>query len=54
MKDFMTNLQSHDYEIKAETDEYDDAEIHFMIANDGLGHGKDEGSEVVKPKVKDL
>ena len=54
MKDFMTNLSSYDYEIKAETDEYDDAEIHFMIANEGLDHGKDEGSEVFKPKVKDL
>ena len=54
MKDFMTNLQSYDYEIKAETDEDDDAEIHFMIANEGLDDGKDDGSKVVKPKVKDL
>ena len=36
MKDFMTNLYSYDYEAKAEPDENDDAEIHFMIANEGL------------------
>ena len=28
----MTNLYLHDYEAKAETDEDDDTEIHFMIA----------------------
>ena len=33
MKDFMTNLYMYDYKAKAETDEEDDAEIHFMIAN---------------------
>ena len=36
MKDFMTNLYSYDYEAKAEPDENDDTEIHFMIANEGL------------------
>ena len=30
MKDFMTNLYSYDYEAKAELNEDDDAEIHFM------------------------
>ena len=52
MKDFITNLYSYDYEGKAETDEDDDAEIHFMIANEGLDCDKEEDSEVVKPKVK--
>ena len=37
MKDFMTNLYSYDYEAKAKTDEDDDAEIHSMIADEGLG-----------------
>ena len=46
MKDFMTNLYSYDCESKAETDEDDDAEIHFIIAKEGLD------GEVVKPKVK--
>ena len=32
MKDFMTNLYSYNYEAKAQTDENEDAEIHFMIA----------------------
>ena len=52
MKDFMTNLYVYDYEAKAETDEDDDAEIHFMIANEGLDGDKEEDNEVVKPKVK--
>ena len=46
MKDFMTNLYSYDCESKAETDEDDEAEIHFIIAKEGLD------GEVVKPKVK--
>ena len=50
-KDFITNLYSYDYQTKAETDEDDDAEIHSMIANEGLDDDK-EGSEVGKPKVK--
>ena len=52
MKDFITNLYSYDYEAKTERDEDDDAEIHFMIANEGLDGDKEEYSEVVKPKVK--
>ena len=52
MKDFMTNLYSHDYKAKAETDEEDDAEIHFMIANEGLRGDKEKDSEMAKPKVK--
>ena len=52
MKDFMTNLYSFDCEAKAETDKDDDAEIHFMIANEGLDGDKEEDSEVVQPKVK--
>ena len=52
MKDFMTNLYSYDYETKAEIDEDDDAEIHFIIANKGLDGDKEENSEIVKPKVK--
>ena len=32
MKDFMINLYSYNYEAKAQTDENEDAEIHFMIA----------------------
>ena len=32
MKDFMANLCSHNYEAKAQADENEDAEIHFMIA----------------------
>ena len=52
MKDFMTNQQSYDQEAKAETDEEDDPEIHFMIANEGSDGDKEEDSEVVKPKVK--
>ena len=52
MKYFMTNLYSYDYEAKAETDEDDEAEIHFMIANEGLDGEKEENSEVVRSKVK--
>ena len=52
MKDFMTNLYLYDYDAKAETDEDDNAEIHFMIANEGLDGDKEEDSEVVKPKIK--
>ena len=52
MKDFMRNLYSYDYEAKEETDDNNDAEIRFMIANEGLDGGKEEDSEVVKPKVK--
>ena len=52
MKDFMTNLYSYDYETKAETDKDDEIEIHFMIAIEDLGGGKEEDSEVVKSKVK--
>ena len=52
MKDFMTNLYSHDYKAKVETDEDDDAEIHFMIANEGLCGDKEKDSEMAKPKVK--
>ena len=52
MEDVMTNLYSHDYKAKAEADEDDDAEIHFMIANEGLDVDKEEDSEVVKPDVK--
>ena len=52
MKDFMTNLYSYDYEEKAVTDEDDDAEIHFIIANEGLDGDKEEDRGVVKPKVK--
>ena len=52
MKDFMTNLYSYDYEAKAETDEDNDAEINFMIANEGLDGGKKKNSEVFKPEVK--
>ena len=52
MKDFMTILYSYDYKEKAETDEDDDAEIRFMIANEGLDGDKEKDSEVVKPKVK--
>ena len=48
----MTNLYPHDYEAEAETDENDDAEIHFMIANEGLDGEKEENSEVVRSKVK--
>ena len=36
MKDSMTNLHSYDYEAKEEREEDDDAEIHFMISNEGL------------------
>ena len=43
----MTNLYSYDYEAKAETDEDDDAQIHFMIANEGLDDYKEEDSETV-------
>ena len=42
MKDFMTSLYSYDQEAKTETDEYDDAEVHFMIANEGLDGDKEE------------
>ena len=52
MKDFMRNLYSYDYEAKEETDDNNDAEIRFMIANEGLDGDKEEDSEVVKPKVK--
>ena len=52
MKDFMTNLYSYGQEAKTETDEYDDAEVHFMIANEDLDGDKEEDSEVVEPKVK--
>ena len=52
MKDFMTNLYSYNYEAKAETDEDNDAEIHFMIANEGLDGDKEGNREMVKPKVK--
>ena len=52
MKDFMTNLYPYDYEAKTETDEDDDAEIPFMIANEGLEGDKEEDIEVVQPKVK--
>ena len=38
--------------MKVEIDEDDDAEIHFMIANEGLDSDKEEDSEVVKPDVK--
>ena len=48
----MTNLYSYDYEAKAERDENDGAEIHFMIASEVLDGDKEEDSEVVKPKVK--
>ena len=51
-KDFITNLYSYDYQTKAETDEDDDAEIHSMIANEGLDGDKEEDSKVVKPKDK--
>ena len=44
MKDFMTNLCSYDYKAKTETDEDDDAGIHFMITNEGL----DVKNETVK------
>ena len=44
MKDFITNLYSHDYETKAETDEDDDAEINFMIANEGLDGAKEKST----------
>ena len=37
---------------KAETDGQDDAEIHFIIANEGLDGDKEGDSEVVKAKVK--
>ena len=33
-------------------DEDGKAEIHLMIANEGLDGVKEKGSEVVKPKVK--
>ena len=36
----------------AETNEDDDADIHFKIANEGLDGDKEENNEVVKPKVK--
>ena len=52
MKDFMTTLYSYGQEAKTKTDEYDDAEVHFMIANEGLHGDKEEDSEVVEPKVK--
>ena len=52
MNEFMTNLYSRDYEAKAETDEDDGAEIHFMIAKEGLDGDKKENSEVVMLKVK--
>ena len=45
MKDFMTNLYSYDYETKAQIDEDDDAEIHFMIANEGFDGDKGKDSE---------
>ena len=48
----MKNLYSYDYEAKAERDENDGAEIHFMIASEVLDGDKEEDSEVVKPKVK--
>ena len=44
MKDFMTNLYSYDYETKSETNEDDDTEVHFMIANEGLDGDKKEDS----------
>ena len=47
MKDFTTNLYSYDYEAKAETDEDNDAEIHFMIANQSL-----DGDNEVKRTVR--
>ena len=47
MKEFMTNLHSYDYD-----DKDNDGEIHFMIANEGLGSDKEEDIEVVKPKIK--
>ena len=50
MKDLMTNLYSYDYEAKA--GRWSKAEIHLMIANEGLDGVKEKGSEVVKPKVK--
>ena len=52
MKDIMINLYSYDYDAKAETDEDNDAEIYFMIPNEGLDVDKEEDSEVVNPKVK--
>ena len=52
MKDFMTNFYSYDYEAKAERAEDDDAEIHFMIANETLDGDKEKDSEINKPKVK--
>ena len=52
MKDFMTNFYSYDCEVKAEADEDDDTEIHFMIANEHLDGDKENGREVVKRKVK--
>ena len=36
----------------AETNEDDDADIHFKIANEGLDGDKEENNEVFKPKVK--
>ena len=42
----------YDYEAKVEIDEVDDAEIHFMIANEGLDSDKEEDSEVGKPDLK--
>ena len=52
MKVFLTNLYLYNYEGKAETDEDDDAEFHFKIANKGLDDGKEEDSEVVEQTVK--
>ena len=52
MKVFLTNLYLYNYEGKAETDEDDDAEFHFKIANKGLDDDKEEDSEVVEQTVK--
>ena len=52
MKGFMKNLYLYDYKTKAETDEDDDGEIHFVIANEVLDDDKEQDSDVVKPKVK--
>ena len=49
----MTNLYAYDCKAKAETEEDNDAEIHFMIVNQGLDGDKLEESEVVYPRSEE-
>ena len=42
MKDCIKNLYPYDYDAEVETDEVNDDEIHFMIANEGFYGDKKE------------